>query len=272
MAGELNRYLNLTKRKPDKEQMELWRKFLMNLTIALKNKDANCLMSRAVLKSNYRGSVEIKAARKVYNYIVRKAGHESPDKVPLVELQKMLKSLRDLTEYEEGAVNAANRRLRSGGMVSDRWAAVGTILLVYLRGLPENQVLKMLEKQKDAYKGTSVRKVKLPWYAFDMHTRPGLRAMNAWMKHYNSYGMDRGQFKRIFFWAESAKIGAKVRAKQVKPDSVEIARFNQEMWRRVDRDHCLSFETISPTKMLKLWEEKHRGEMKKLVEWSLGKV
>jgi len=150
----------------------------------------------------------------VMRHIASRIPGDAPAKMPSMVLADILQraSQRDLSDYERSACRIIEGRRLSGGMVSDQWNALSAQVLIHLRGLQENAVLDMVERQKHFFGSEKIATLQeIPWFCFDMHTRPGQMAMRVWLKNYKTaLFSDEEKLGTAWFQLESAMLGAKV--------------------------------------------------------------
>jgi hypothetical protein len=83
------------------------------------------------------------------------------------------------------------------------------MILIFNRGLDKKLVqLKMKEDQKEflVKKTGKPKRIKLPWFIFDMHTAKGKWAWNIFMKRNHGTKIDKDNIKFLWFHLESGTI------------------------------------------------------------------
>ncbi len=276
MTGEYAKVQSIAKEKSDKEKRDLWRRFVMRLTIALKSRDAGDLWSAKTLQSHKESNMAV-ALYRLADSNTEKPPRGLPFKLYRAFLDEHCVPKRyvgePVSDYEWDAVRAAYQRSQAGGLSGDPWGCLFAGMLIILRGLNEQAVLNMLQEQQEKVKGTTVGYLnELPWYCFDMHTRPGKMAINVWNKNYNKGRFsDRKTVEKMFFWFESTRVGGHVQSERVKVD-VQNPTMKQEMWRDVIRTHRIESMSGMPVNEAEaLWENEIKAQMKNLVDWAVTK-
>lgn len=270
MAGELAEVQQSVRSLSDSDKKKEWLKFLIRLTIANKNQDASHLWYLAL-----HGGMDFD--HKEYGLmesLAEKAGRSKPDKIPYFVVMDFLKNETgiELGEYEEAACKTIDARRTSGGMVSDQWNALAAILLVHTRRLPKEEILQMLDKQKQVYKDEKIGKLSaLPIYCFDMHTRPGMLAKRVFLKNHKTKLMfDEDHLDTLWFQAESAMIGTRVKPPHFVLSKNSRPSWKESMWEESKLESLARWYGVSISEMLKHWEQ-NRQKMFDIVEWAIKK-
>lgn len=280
MAGELyNTQQEVKAAGGVAAEKDLWLRFMMRLAIAVKNKDWEVMSPELFMESHHPEAVVSQA---LWEKISAACGKDKPQ---LFSRDGILEVIDDtvtwhrppLNGYEKGAIKAMDSRKYQGGMLGDRWGCIAVMMLVWMRGLNEDEIQQMLEEQKRKFAGTVVKTLEtLPWYSFDMHTRPGQMAMRVWIKRYNPYGLTFEQLDGLWFCIESAKVGREVMPKRRgDPDLVPEPTWRDEIWWSMGRK--LAIEKAVDGKytaevMIDRWQREHAQEMEKLVAWAIKKT
>lgn len=272
MAGELAKAQNNARGLSGDKLREHWLKFIIRLTIAVKNQDAAWLWYIAAKDTKPYPNPEFAAMKEIADRIP----DDKPAKLPRVVVDEIISryATHELTDYELDACSVIEGRRTSGGMASDQWNALAAQVLIHVRGLPEEPVLAMIESQRELYRGDRISTLdSLPWYCFDMHTRPGLMAMRVWLKNYKtSLFCDEDHIMTAWFQFESAKVGPKVLAKATKfsPNSSDIADWKTSMWLHEKVDSLARWYGVSSQELMQKWGESV-GKVEDLVVWALKK-
>lgn len=274
MAGELAKAREANALLQGEELKTAWLKFILQLAIARKNQDAAWLwyLARHGQKS-YR-QPEFMLMRD----IVASVPNGQPGKLSAVILEEKLRegAGRELYDYEKRACRVVESR-RSGGMVSDQWNAISAQVLIHLRGLPEERVVRMLEEQKRSFAGTSLKMLEsLPWFCFDMHTRPGMLAMRVWLKnHKTSLIDDEEKLGTVWFQLTSAAQGPKVlpvtRSCTTEAHGAGAPSWDECLWEREKLDSIAEWLGVTAPVMANHWERQCLPKVKELVEWAIRK-
>jgi len=247
---------------------EVWFKFLLRLTIAQKNQDAAWLWYLGVHGKTEYAHPEFTIMRNIAGRIP----NDEPAKMPTIVLDKILKESisRELTDYEIQACKAVEARRLSGGMKSDQWNAISAQLLIHMRGLPESEVLDMLENQKQLFRDEKISTLQeIPWFCFDMHTRPGQMAMRVWLKNYKTkLFSDEDRLVTAWFQLESAMVGAKVLSDF--SSIVENPTWKLTQWHQAKLQSLADWYGVTVAEMREHWKEV-MPKVKDLVQWAIKK-
>lgn len=267
-TGEYVRFLATLKEKVSlEEDKDRWYKFILRLTIFRKNKDVTIAFMSDMPMDDPEGRL-IRAAKR--NVAIH--GKGDPDKYDKTQLINLMQSIsprqHPLTQYEQAAINLMQDRRFGGGLKSDKWLLIAAMILIWNRGLDEVKVTEELANQKQRYAGIKVvAPTELPWYIFDMHTRPGKMAMRVWLKNYNEKKWTEEEFHTLWFHMESAKLGSKVVSDKVGPETnSENLDFTTHKWWGRKRIAGMAWDYAQA-----MWDNKIAPDAKRLVEWALSK-
>jgi hypothetical protein len=267
MAGELAKAQEKARGLKSGELKQHWLKFVIRLVIARKNQDAAWLWQIAK-----QGKPHMHPEFVLMRGIVESVSGDQPGKLPTVVLEsKLLAGAgRELTDYEHKACLIVDARRMSGGMVGDQWNAIAAQVLIYLRGLPETEILGMLDRQKTEFAKTSLKRLEsLPWYCFDMHTRPGKMANRVFKKNYATRLLcDEDHIDTAWFQFTSAVLGYKVLPDFSKP--VDNPTWKTPIWLSPKEDSIASWYGVPLAELKEHWAQ-HEQKMKDLVEWAISK-
>jgi hypothetical protein len=269
MAGELAKAQKENVKLSAEDSKKAWQRFVILLTVARKNQDAAWLWYLAKHGEKNFDNVEFSLMRE----IVLAIPGDTPGKLPAFVLQEKLREAtsRELTDYEKQACHVIEARRISGGMVSDQWNAISAQALIHLRGLPEEGVLGMIEDQRAVYSKLPIRPVTaLPWFCFDMHTRPGQLAMRVWLKNHKTRLLnDEERLGTVWFQLTSAELGG-----MVLPNYNSIGRgaahWSETIWQREKEESIAGWLGVSVAEMKKQWQA-NLTKVQELVEWAIRK-
>jgi len=284
MTGELARFLAAVPNEPEAEKI-CYKRFILKLTLLAKNRDFGGLLAVATHTPEERGEhPELSEARYVARLLIK-----TKDLAPsLRELGDLICSkiidqgvipgdpgLRHkLSQYEMSAIECLRARAHLGGMPWDMKTYIMGMLLIAMRGLPEKEIKEYVRGQILANKvrlgSVSLSRVGLPWYVFDMHTRPGLRAMGRFKKFYPDLFYKVDNFKLLWFQMESAYFppGAVHYLKMTptaKPTWLDCMWWLEEL-----KCSGLKSKTMRPAEVAKWWRKEVRPKLKRLVLEELG--
>jgi len=268
MAGDFAKAKAASKNDP-----QALRRFMARLLIAKKNQDANWLWSMAK-DGAYR--VEHPEWHLINEMITRADENGGPKRVALdqlLDLAERVTGVRDLTEYERGAVRVLDEKRRIGGLESDPYMCLTAIGLIHARRLPEAGVAAMLDEQKAVYKQVClVEAPKFPEWCWDMHTRAGKMAMSAFMKQVRHPVIGtRDRLIEVWFHLESAAIGMNVVAERLDPADAARPRFDQEIWYGPGKTNMARICGAPLDEITALWEKEWRPRLFELVRWAMKK-
>ena len=279
MSGELAKAQAAAKElsASSDELQRHWLKFIIQLTIATKAQDAAWLWYLAKCESgNPLDHAEWQMMREVVLMVEEGNPEVLPSKFPHDRFEAFLRSRvrRELTPYEELAFAAVEARRRTGGMVADQWNCMSAALLIFMRGLPEATVQGMLQNQKGKYAGARVKCVTdLPWFCFDMHTRPGLRAASAFRKREaNSLPFDKDKLNGAWFQLTSAKICPQVIGEILDWRAVPHPNCLQTVWLTEKREAIARELGMSLAQLEDYWLNVGEPKMRELIHWALVNV
>lgn len=235
-----------------------WWEFVRTLVVVNKQKDTEGLLyyTRGGMDFEAREHVEAKWMRRILattkdpNKMADMVGYDIADNYELTDYEK--KALRLLWHRSKGG----------GGMLGDRRAMVAGMILIATRGLPKAAIESHIAFCKRSFFKKKIKKLKqLPWYVFDMHTRPGLIGLSAWVKKWkSSIGIDYAQMSNIWFKLESAKLERWVAA-----ELKDKPAWTENMWwpRLVDRN--LRTGEYSGDQIRGMWVDPLRPTLKEAV-------
>jgi hypothetical protein len=245
-----------------------WLRFLMRLTIAKKNQDCGWGWHVVRHTSMPVEHPEHVAVRDLFA-LAESAG--GPDKL---EYERLFGDAT-FTDYEQLALREAQIRASCWGMESDRWMGLMAMAVISRRGLPENEIQAMLEEQKENFKGTSVRTLpELPYYCYDMHTRPGKMALRVWKKHYASeYNLPEDAVSALVFHYMSALVGEKVGLPILPADThILTPTWAQQLWFMKSKSDCAKWCGFSTPASLEAFYRKNiDAKVTELIQWAVKK-
>lgn len=269
MLGEAARFLA---EKPGDNEKD-WKRMIYRLCLVDKSKDPEPLSTLAVmhckkpcLGRNHVSHPEMKAML----HWIKKMEDSDPSTVagPLMD---WCKEQRDLSEYEYGALRIAKSRVHQGGMLADRIACLGAMILITLRGLPEETITNHIKECEETRIVARPRGIVLPWYVFDMHTQAGQMALNVFMKRRaGSYpaGLTKGIVDCLWFFYESA-VHAHENLIPFKADAKPTCF--ESMWWPVFIKETTHFGKVTAKKAKQIWDEQMKDDIRRLVTWALDK-
>jgi hypothetical protein len=268
MIGEYGKLL-----KSGTDSKEEWRKYIYRLCLATKSKDAVALWFSAHDGAPYpEGHPEFMELDLWRNM----CGGKDEDYLGLAnDMYNTYVTSRKMSEYEKNAMDALLRRTKMGGMMGDRFICLSSMMLLYLRGLDEDEVLGNLKVNAAEWKERSGRSkpetVDLPWYAFDFHTQAGKIACNIFMKHSASkYNISRGTFMSLWFFLESAKM-PRYLLKIPKNYEEELTAFDSAWWVPYVSYMVGADKGRNAKESVELWKNSIRDDIKGAVNWILEK-
>jgi hypothetical protein len=275
MLGELGKAYSVVDDTWTEEALRAhWLKFTILLTIARKNQD--CGWGWHLIKNS--GFVtehpEYKLTKKLFDFAVK---HGGPEKIPeevLLEFFCAETPDRDFSSYEDMALSEAAIRSRAWGLESDRWMGLMALVLITLRGLPEIGIKEMLDAQRERFCGEKVSTLAdLPYYCFDMHTRPGKMAIRAWKKNYGKkFNLPDGGMEALTFHCMSALVLPRV--------WMPICYFSEERfewcgqaWLAPSKEDCARWLGFPDWKRAsEFWAAEVEDDLIKLIRWAVSKV
>jgi len=240
-----------------------WLKFLYELTLIRKAKDADAVMR---IPASYSGD----SMEYVESTAWSKKLGDPPTNIEGISysIASACRESRKLTKYEEQTLAVLYNRANMGGMLGDRIMSLGGIVLLTNRPIDEARIDDLIDsglKKWKKEKGRKPRIVNMPWYAFDMHTQVGKIAMSIWTKR-KSHKYDIKDFDSTWFYLESGYVPETMRVENRKaPDAFE------EKWWPILTQHFFMDEGSSIEKRTSLWNEKIRSEVEGIVAWLLEK-
>jgi len=181
-----------------------------------------------------------------------------------------------LSSYEKAAARLYRQRTTQGGMMGDRWACLGGMVMVKMRGLKKTAVQDAMEEgMRRHFEQNGRRKpriINLPWYVMDMHTAVGKFAMSVHLKRFaEKYpGLDRDKLDAVWFLMESV---------YSPPDQMTYQKYDRRkkltpvdnMWFVKNMQLELPFGDYSAKEVSELWKSKMRKQLSSLVEWCAQK-
>lgn len=238
------------------DEERVWRRFVYELTLVRKSKDAAALryLATAATKLHH---PEVLAMREVLD-----AGDANEAVSRVLDATP-----RELTAYETQCANLCLNRSRLGGKVHDLWLCPSVISLLNQRALTPELVdaelahgVRMWHKRSGHSKP---RTIPLPWHVFDKHTRLGQSALSVFMReHAKRYKIGSADDLWLaWFFLESAR---------VPDDLLSVARLSQDfVYILTDNAWWSSYVKLrlKPVRaIVERWSEV-RAELKKTIEW-----
>ena len=271
-CGELGKLLD-SKTKEEKD----WRQFLYRLCLATKNKDAVGLWYYLKFGGEdleVLGHPEFEEMQ-FWRALATEEGDESYLSVVDSMVDTYRRKARNLDEYEESALMALHRRTKMGGMMGDRQICLSSMVLLYHRGVNEEEVMADVRANAEKWKEKHGRKhpeeVEIPWYAFDMHTQAGKIALGIFMRRSAEKSrIDRDSFEATWFLLESAKIPKELLRVVKVTDGSTLGALDCAWWVPYVNVR-LSQGKKTPKQLVHLWKTKMRDDIKGAVYWILGK-
>jgi hypothetical protein len=277
MAGEYAKAVDSLGEKPIEDVMFRagWLTFLLRLTIAKKNQDCGWGWHVVRHSENPVNFPEYKLVQKVFSFAVggdpSKAGGKA---------EEYLSGIRELDAYEKAAFREAKRRSSLWGLESDRWMGLMAMALIVGRGLPEEEILEMLSQQKTRFSGVKVKTVaELPYYCFDMHTRPGKLALRVLKKSY-VYGhwpptRPKEALEPLVFHYMSAVVGESVWSPELLPiDYGQDVRveWEEQAWFSLSKWSLAKWcDSPSPQELRKWFFQEVEPKLRELIQWAVKK-
>jgi len=245
-----------------------WRGMIYKTVAATKSKDAEALLKLYLANGN-----ETKIAHSEYELLLELLNHSI--EYDRESISDYIGKIRELSEYEQKAFDLLASRAMYGGQPGDRRRCIVTILLLALRGITKDLI------DEDIRKGLKLWRervgetrnpvtVNLPWYVFDLHTKPGLLAYRVFVKKYLSKykGMSERDFKRIWFHAESAHIPNRLLECTFMDDGLTAL---QSRWWMPWLATALSYNSNLMSDTILLWRKEIRSEVQRTVSWIIRK-
>lgn len=154
LAGELALAMQkLEHLSGDSDREDVWRRLYYQMVITGLSKDAAGLYHLGKLqRASWSKHREFKLAHEAENHSV------PPQRTAQIYLRSFTTNVdwpefKEWTKYEEAAVRELHARAVTQGLVSELYAMVNAIMLIGLRGLPEQTIIKRLrEETKTALK------------------------------------------------------------------------------------------------------------------------
>jgi len=263
MLGELAIFYSS---KPGDDEVA-WRRMLYQLALVDKSKDTESLMFLAQMPAHETEIEEHPEMKDMRAWLAR-IGKDDPSSVA----EELWEYANDgLSDYEKAAARLLKSRLYQGGMLADRLACLGGVLLIKHRGLKLEEIRSHMTDASSRYLtevGRKPKTVNLPWDVFDMHTQVGMVASSVFMKRYAERypGLDKQTFENAWFYFESAwNKYDRLTALKEKPSCFE------SMWWPILIKKTIVFSDLKPKQVKKLWDTEMSDVMKKLVEWAIEK-
>lgn len=273
LAGEYSKMYSGLKSiaKDSRQERDEWRKFIYRLTVSRKGKDAGglSLLAETLMgmgKSSHENK-EINIAMVVRRKMATQKHNDVADDIYNRVLEGEFGSLDD---YEKSGVRVYLARAKSGGMTCDKIQCVIAMTMIAMRGMKENEIHSNLRVDIEAAKsknGSNILSVvDLPWYCYDMHTRPGKMAMGIFTKKYGAkYGLQENTFDEVWFFMES---GWSPRSVVLFPKDRDKPKLWESRWWDIIAQRRGSFGGKGFKETRELWVKEIRKEIKGLVEWA----
>lgn len=276
MLGELARFIDMRADSQDFGEIEEkdWRKFLYQVTLAPKSKDAWALLWLARNTEAQKDEhTELDLMRHWWDWV------EGED--PTTAVDAMLESLEDLAEpeftpYERRAIEIVRARMLMGGMMGDRQALLAVLLLIYTRRLRPPSVKKRMEEGFQLYQANSPRRprtVNLPWFAMDTHTHAGRMALSAFHKHYAPDWLSKDDAGLIWFLTTSSHVPvghAHWTAPKAAPKPWESMWW--PIYLRTRLQALAEAKDVSVADLMAWWTNTCTPQLEELVTWALEKL
>lgn len=251
------------------EQKPLYKRFLTRLALLPKSRDAGGLLAMAhhYLDSGKEPDhPELVTMMRVVRRIKEAGFRDAADWVQYCLTTAnggLMDSPRKLPPYEQAAVDYLRLRADQQGMFWDMQTYLATMVLIAHRGLVEAEVQELIDQEVEKARASgphTLKKVPLPWYVFDMHTRVGLGAMRQVAPQYENR-VDN--FKLLWFQMESAKLD---RFHPVPYKSTpEPGMLDSIWWVEEVRHTGLRSSVLSPQDVARLWKSEIRPKLKEAV-------
>jgi len=268
MLGEVAKFYST---KPGDDE-KAWRRMIYTLCLVDKSKDPEPLSTLAGIHLDNK-SLKEQAKHpemKVMLQFLKKMKPGDPSSIT-DELMKWCEGYRELSPYELKAVRLAKSRVNQGGMLADRVACLGAMILITMRGLDEEKITEHVQMAIRERLTEKPKTIPLPWYVFDTHTQVGQMALGVFMKRYaGKYHakMTRTIVDNIWFFHESAVhefVNLMPFDKDAKPTC-----FDSIWWVPLIKVWT-AFGDQTPKQAKEHWQNGIRSEIEKLVIWALEK-
>jgi len=263
MAAELAKAEAAYSDADTEETFEVFRKFYIKLCMAVKNQDAAALTYiKDMGRTSSRHKEFVTAMRILDNW-------EGLSEFALMNLVAEAIPREQLNEYEQLMLGALVKRFNVHWGDYERKFAALAVALLFSRGITEKTISDMLTNQAAKYKGEPLSPAKeLPWYVFDMHTRPGKMASAAFVKHANKLGLTKEVFENFWFCAESMVVPERVIPQSVTADNVSAL---EQRWTGQAREDTFALVGMSLQEAMLYWEQTMLKDVRKMVEWGISK-
>lgn len=267
MAGELAELLN-----SKSENEKVWRKFIYQLTLCTKNKDAVGLWHLTkISKKVPLAHPEFEEMTFFKNAMIG----EDPSSVAGAVYDRCLEF--ELSAYEKAALNQVKRRTFMGGMLGDRLICLSGMLLIALRGIDKDEVIDDAKQGLQKWKKhvgenrNPITLKTLPWYVFDQHTQAGKIGKSIFMKHHaDKFGLTEEDLLNVWFNLEGALLPRYSVNLAKKKDLDHLTCFQSAWWLPAKKQRSV-FGGKSFAEVQKLWSTELRDEVKRCVEWIVNK-
>jgi len=252
-------------------------RLILRLCLVPKNRDSQSLMWLAENTEPEDGEhVELATLRR-YVPLIQGNAEEGA-----LRIYNDCQEARKLRIYERRALLEQRRRAGySGGMPFDRRSNCAGMVLVWLRGLNQEDVYAEISRATADWcfqrgygriqnpmvfpiERQEMERVRLPWYAFDMHTRPGKRALRyvprILGRQYPWLNSER--LLRLWYALESSMYPR---------EQIRLVKNNREerpspiacvWWHRMRIEWALTIPGVSLRELLVAWRESIRPVLK----------
>ncbi len=268
MAGELAKLQN-----SESQEEKDWRRFVYQLTLVVKNKDASAFEGTHLLRlsGEEKNHPEFRQFKEL-----RKLAGNAPDSI-IMNAKDTLAESAGVNSYTLGAMQALANRALQGGMLGDKWVMLSSQVMLASRGLDEEEVQEQIQqgfiRWLDKAGSRQPRTVDLPWFVFDMHTVAGKMAMSAvFNKQGDKFRLkSKEELDLIWFLLESAFVPPELR-RQVPYALRPLPSCFEEMWWQINvRSELNSLENWNYRAAKEdLWPQL-QPELERLVQWALTK-
>ncbi len=274
MLGELAKFIDMRSDSDDFGELEekQWRKFLYQVTLAPKSKDAWALLWLARYTERQEDEhTELDQMRLWWSMVT----DDDPTSI-VDDMVADFEQEAEFTPYEIRAIEIVRARMLLGGMLGDRQALLAVLLLIYTRRLRPPSVKKRMDEGFQLYLSNSPRKprtVNLPWFAMDTHTKAGRMALSAFHKRYAPDWLSKDDAGLVWFLATSSHVPvghAHWTAPKAAPKPWESMWW--PIYLRTRLQALAEAKDVSVADLMAWWGNTCAPRLEELVAWALEKL
>ena len=274
MLGELAMFIDKRSASDDFGELEekQWRKFLYQVTLAPKSKDAWALLW---LAKNTEAQDDEHSELDSMRYWWSMVTDDDPTSI-VDELYEYLEEEVEFSPYEIRALEILRARMLLGGMLGDRQALLACMLLIGSRRLRKPSVRKRMDEGFQLYRqngGQRPRTANLPWFAMDTHTKAGRMALTAFCRRFKPEWMSKDDVKALWFLATSSHVPkGHARWTDLKPSPKPWETMWWAVAMRTRLHNIGNSQGMTPADLLTWWNGECVPKLEELVLWSMEKL